>query len=151
MFRINRALVALAVAALLCLGGSSAVAARDQQAQQPPSTPGKWIPPVKGQAEVQYLAPVTKVDAKTNTVTTTFQVKNVSNGPIAGLTLEQFWWDRKNNPVRGGDRQRVKKLLQPGDVVEIVLTTEKDSSMFRDTYQFSHANGTIKATKVKVF
>ena len=31
-------------------------------------------------------------------IVTTFQVKNMSSGPIARLTIEEFWYDKSRQP-----------------------------------------------------
>jgi hypothetical protein len=160
MIRHNRALVALIVGAVLLAGGfafaGQAKTAPPPPAQQaappaPPAAPAKWLPPVKGPADIQVLPTVTKVDFKTNTVVTTITVKNVSNGPIAGLQCEEYWYDRSGNMVPGGDRFRSKKLVQPGEVITITLTTQRDPNMARPQYQFRHVNGEIRAKQVKKF
>ena len=59
------------------------------------------------------------------------------------MRIDEFWWDKGNNPV-GGATYRHKKPLMPGEVIEVQLTTQKNPRMFRNNYQFSHANGTVK-------
>ena len=44
-----------------------------------------------------------------------------------------------------GDSQRVRQPLQPGEVATIMLKTPKNPKMDRNNYQFSHANGQMKA------
>jgi hypothetical protein len=150
MNRLNRALVALAVG--FALLGAAAVAQTPPATQTQPSAPAKWIPPVKGIADVQMITPVKVAqDFKTNTVTTTIQVKNVSLGPIAGFSVDEFWYDRAGQSVPGGDRQRLRKLIQPGEIVTITLTTQKDKNMFQPKYVFRHANGDVKVKSVKAF
>ncbi len=132
MKRLIHAIVVAAVA------GTFAGAARAAGQQPRP----RFVPPVKGQAEIGYLKPQTKVVGAE--VVTIFKIKNLSTGAIAGLQVDEYWWDKENNPV-GGDRERVKKPLMPGEVVTIELRTQKNPRMFRNNYQFTHANGTIKA------
>jgi len=153
MIRPNRALVALAVAAGFLLSASLVAAGQAPPATQqaPPTPQTKWTPPVRGIADIQVLPTQTKVDFKTNSVVTTITVKNVSLGPIAGLQVEEFWYDKTGNMVPGGDRYRHKKLLQPGEELTITLTTQKDAQMARNNYVFRHANGDIKARQVKKF
>src|SRR5450759_1618382 len=79
----------------------------------------------------------------TPALVTTFMVKNTSPGPIARLTIEEFWWDKNNNPV-SGDKQFLKKPLMPGEVGTIVLHTPKSPNMSRNSYKFSHQNGDVK-------
>ena len=44
------------------------------------------------------------------------------------------------------DSQRLKKPLMPGEVATIELHTPKNPGMQRNSYKFSHANGTVKTT-----
>jgi hypothetical protein len=138
MFRLNRALLALALVVVLFAGVSAAFA----QAPAPSATPKPvWINPVRGSAEVQYLKPVIKREK--DMIVTTFQVKNVSTGPIARLTIEEFWYDKTGNPVTG-DKQFLKKPLMQGEVATIVLHTPTSANMDRNSFKFSHQNGDIK-------
>ena len=146
MIRPDRALVALAVAAGLFVSASILAAG-----QTPPAAQTKWTPPVRGVADILVLPTQTKVDFKTNSVVTTITIKNASIGPIAGLKVEEFWYDKTGNMVPGGDRFVNKKLLQPAEELTITLTSQKDKNMARNNYVFSHANGTIKAKQVKKF
>ncbi len=145
MFRLNRAFLALTLV-LVLVGGVSAAFA-----QEPASQPNKpvWINPIRGTAEIQYLKPVIKVE-KDGTIVTTFQLKNMSTGPIARLTIEEFWWDKNNNPV-SGDKQFLHKPLMPGEIGTIVLHTPKNPNMSRNSYKFSHQNGDIKPKVVTKF
>ncbi len=111
----------------------------------------KFVPPIRGEAEVGVLAPQTKVDHKTDMVITTIKVKNMSGtGSIAGLKVEEYWYDKDNNPVTGS-RQRLTKPLMPGEVATITLETPRNPKMHRNQYVFSHANGKVKTKSVKVF
>jgi hypothetical protein len=111
---------------------------------QAPATPArpKFVIPVKGTAEIGYLKPAVKVTP--TDVVTTMKIKNLSNGAIAGLRVDEFWYDKAGNMLPG-DSQRVKQPVLPGEVITITLTTPKNPKMDRNNYQFSHANGQIKA------
>ncbi|MEW5983096.1 MAG: hypothetical protein AB1806_12115 [Acidobacteriota bacterium] len=111
----------------------------------------KFVPPIRGEAEIAVLPTVTKVDAKTNMVVTTIKVKNISTaGSIAGLRVDGYWYDKANELVTGS-RARLPKPLLPGEVAELKLEIPKDPKMFRDQYVFAHANGKIKTKQVKSF
>jgi hypothetical protein len=146
MFRLNRALLALTLG-LVVVGGVSAALAQQPAGQAPPKA--VWINPVRGTVEIQYIDTAVKMD-KEGYVVKTFQVKNMSTGPIARLKIEQFWWDKNNNPVPG-DAQFLKKPLMPGETGTIVLKTPKNANMFRDNYKFSHQYGDVKVKKVAKF
>jgi hypothetical protein len=111
----------------------------------------KFVPPVRGEVEVGVLPPETKVDQKANMVITTIRVKNLSGtGSIAGLKIEEYWWDKANNPVTGS-KARLPKPLMPGEEATLTLETPKDPKMFRNNYTFSHANGKVKTKAMKKF
>lgn len=111
------------------------------QAPAAPARP-KFVTPVKGVAEIGYLKPVVKVVGEE--VTTTMQIKNLSAGAIAGLRVDEFWYDKAGNMLPG-DSFRVRQPLLPGEVTTVTLKTPKNPKMDRNNYQFSHANGQIKA------
>lgn len=142
MFRLNRALLALTLVVVM-LAGVTAVFAQAPAAQKP-----VWINPIRGVAEIQYIGPVSKPGK--DEVVTTFQVKNVSAGPIARLTIEEFWWDKARNPVTG-DKQFLRKPLMVGEVATIVLHTPRNPKMDTNSYKFTHQNGDVKVKKVTKF
>ena len=98
---------------------------------------------VRGEAEIGYLKPQTK--RVKDTVLTVIEVKNLANGPIAGLKVAEFWYDKAGNPVTGSE-DRLKKPLPPGEIATLTLNTPYNAKMDRNSYQFSHANGKIKPT-----
>jgi len=111
------------------------------------------VAPIKGDAEIQLLQPKAVPDHKANVVRTTIKLKNNSpTGSIAGLKVIQYWWDKANSPQPVmSATQRLKKPLQPGEEATITLECQLDPKMYRDSYQFEHANGKIKPKTVKVF
>ena len=146
MFRLTRAFLALTLALVLA-GGVAAALAQQPAGQAPPKA--VWINPARGTVDIQYIDTAIKLD-KEGYVVKTFQVRNMSTAPIARLKIEQFWWDKNNNPVPG-DAQFLKKPLMPGEVGTIVLKTPKNANMFRDNYKFSHQYGDVKVKKVAKF
>ncbi len=148
MFRPNRALLALSLVAAIVAGASIALAQASQAPAAPASTT-KWVDTLKGTADIQYLKPQIKL-AKDGTIVTTFEVKNMSPKAIARLTIEEFWYDKKGNPV-SGDKKFLKKPLMPGEIGTIVLETPKNPNMDRNSYKFSHANGDVKPKVVTKF
>jgi len=112
---------------------------------------GKFVAPVRGEVEIGVLTPVTKVDEKTKMVITTIKVKNLSGtGSVAGLKVEEYWYDKASNPVTGS-KARLTKPLQPGEVATLTLETPRDPKMHRNQYVFSHANGKVKTKMMKAF
>jgi hypothetical protein len=75
-------------------------------------------------------------------IVTTIQVKNMSAGAIAGLKIDEFWYDAARNPLPG-DTYRSRKPIQPNEIVTVELRTPRDPKMVNNSYNFSHANGTI--------
>ena len=129
--------VVFTIAAIVAIGAGSLIAQ------------AKPAPPVRGDAEIGYLKPVTSVDHKANMVKTTIKVKNMSTtGSIAGLKVEEFWYDKDGNPVTGS-KFRLQKPLQPLEVAELKLETPRDPKMNRNSYTFTHANGKIRTKLLK--
>jgi hypothetical protein len=134
------ALAILAAAAVSMTAAGATILAQATPAPKPPARP-KFVQPIRGVAEIGYLKPAVKVVG--NEVVTTFKIKNLSTGAIAGLRVDEFWYDKAGNMLPG-DSQRVRQPIQPGEVVTVELRTPKSPNMDRNNYQFSHANGTIK-------
>jgi hypothetical protein len=127
------------VAVALGVGLSAAPAAGQDAAR-------KLVAPVRGEAAVEITPPNTR--AVGNDIVTTIRVKNVSRAPIAGFRVEENWY--KGNDAISGDTYRHRTPFQPGEVIEIRLTTPRARIVgARNQYQFSHANGTVKPTSVK--
>ena len=124
-----------------------------QAAAQPaPTTPARprFVTPVKGVAEVGMLKAVVKYeDAKgpdgkpQRLVVSTIRIKNLSTGAIAGLRVDDFWYD-KAGQLLPGDSVRLRQPLLPGEATTITLKTPRNPKMDRNSYQFSHANGQVK-------
>jgi hypothetical protein len=118
-------------------------------AQAPPAAPAKFVPPIRGVAELGILTPVTKRVGKE--VVTVIKIKNLSTaGSIAGLKVDEYWYDKAGDPVTG-DTFRYRKPLLPGEVIEVTLRTPVNPRMDRNQYNFSHANGNIKTKRMKTF
>lgn len=134
----------LAVAGAILIATAAAAAQGAKPAAAPAAAaPTRLAPPVRGQAELGYTKPVTK---RTGTnIVTTIKVKNLSTGSIAGLKVDEFWYDKGGDPVTG-DTFRYRKPLQPQEVIEVTLTTPVNPKMDRNQYKFEHLNGTIKTT-----
>lgn len=101
----------------------------------------KLVAPIRGNAKVEITKPNTKVVGKE--IVTTFLMKNIEAAPIAGIKVEENWFDKAGNPVMG-DVFRYPKPLQPGEVITINFKVPRSSNMQRNQYLFTHANGIIK-------
>jgi hypothetical protein len=110
----------------------------------PPAATAKWVPPVKGDATVEFTQ--SKPTRTKDTVETKFKVKNTSKGSIALLSVEEIWYNQKGAIVSGGTF-RNKALLNPGDTIEFTLTSAAKPDLYSNNYVFRHANGTISKPK----
>jgi len=154
MNRFNRALVALSVCGGLFVASPLYAQASAPQTQaQKPTTLGKFIPPIRGTADLEVAPSKTVIKGKRGAeeVVTTIEVRNPNLAPIAGLKCDEVWWARDRTLVPGGDSQRLKRPLQPGERYVFTLTTLKDSKMNQNNYQFSHAWGQIRIKRVPKF
>jgi len=144
----------LFVPACLALTAATGLAQeKPAAAKQPAVAPATTVVntnvrPVKGLAVVQVLKPKVKVAG--SEVVTTIQVKNTSVGSIAGLKVDEYWYDKGGNVVTG-DSKRVMKPIMPNEVVTVELHTPKNPKMDRNSYQFSHANGKVQVETVPKF
>ena len=134
------------------LAAATALAQATPPATAPPLTPilagKKLTPPLRGQADVEYTQPVTKRNG--DTVVTTIQVKNISMGPIARLTVDETWYDgvgATGNVVAGG-KGVVNGLLQPGEIGTVKIETSFNAKMKASNWNFSHANGQVRPHRV---
>lgn len=136
----------MSVAAIALLLAPAAFAGQTAApAPAAPAAPRKLISPVRGEAQVEYTKPNTK---KTGTeVVTIIMVKNVSAQPIAGFKLEESWID-KAGTLSGGDTYRHPKPFMPGEVITVTLKSPWNARMTSNSYNFSHANGTVKPKSV---
>jgi len=105
----------------------------------------KLVAPMRGNAKVEITRPNTKVVGKE--IVTTFLMKNVEAAPIAGVKVEENWFDKAGNPVMG-DVFRYTKPLQPGEVISISFKVPRSPNMQRNQYLFTHANGNLKQSVV---
>jgi hypothetical protein len=101
----------------------------------------RLVAAVRGVAEMGYVRPRTRREK--GFVVTTFQLKNLAKGPIAGLRVDEFWYDKEGNTVTG-DRYRHRQPFMPGEVITVELRVPTNPAMDRPIYNFSHQNGEIK-------
>jgi hypothetical protein len=107
----------------------------------------KITPPLRGEAQVQVVwPPVTKRDK--DDVITKIQVKNVSSGPVKGLTIAQPWYN-KAGAVSAEPRGVIAGLLQPNEVQIVTIQVTYKPDMISNNYEFTHANGSVKPVKVQ--
>jgi hypothetical protein len=110
-----------------------------------PASPAKWVPPVKGEATVEYVQ--TKAQRVKGEIVTSMKVKNTSKGSIALLSVEEIWYNRKSEIATNGS-YRHRALLNPGEVVEFQIKSIEKPDLYQNTLLFKHANGKVKPIKV---
>ena len=137
----------LVLAATLVTTASAAVLAA--QAQAPPMQSvlagRKIVPPARGEVQVEYTTAVTKREGPN--VVTRLQVKNIGLAPISRLTFTETWYD-KAGAIVTGNKGVINGLFQPGEIQALAISTPYDPRMSGNRQGFSHANGTVKTTRV---
>ena len=143
-----------AVAAAIAGAGfvAAPLFAQDSAPQAPPMKSvlagKKFTPPVRGEATIDIIKQPTKREGQV--LVTKIQVKNTSVGPIPRLTVDETWYDKKNNLIPGG-KAVINGLLQPGEVQTMEVRTPVNPNMATSMLQFSHANGTVKTHATSSF
>lgn len=147
-------LLLVALAGVMMLGSGVAAQApkpvpapKPAPAAQAPAAKPRLSAPIRGIAQLGYTRPVVKgakIGGK-DFIVTTIQVKNMADGAIAGLRVEEFWYNKAGDAITG-DEYRHPKPLQPGEVVTVTLETPRQQGMDRNQYSFKHANGEIRAS-----
>ena len=160
----NASVLLLVMAAAGCAPEAEPVAAVEEAAPAAPAAPtgGTEAPvgeageaprrltaSVRGDAAMVYVRPVVKAATKggKNFIVTTMQVKNVSAGAIAGLKVDEFWYN-KAGAIITGDNYRHPKPIQPDEVVTVTLETPRAPNMDANQIKFEHANGSVTITLV---
>jgi hypothetical protein len=148
MNRARLASAALVVGSLTFTGGVMTA----QVTQAPPMTSvlagKKFTPPVRGEALVEMVQPITKAQPGKNMVQTTIKVRNASAAPIARLQVTETWYD-KGGTVVASSRGVINGLIQPQEVQTITIETPYSAKLSSNNWNFTHANGTVKIAKVK--
>ena len=144
--------VRFALAAALVIASLAAAEVSAQTAQAPPMQPilagKKLTPPIRGTADVDYVKPVTT--RKGAEVITKIQVKNMSNAPIARLRVIETWFDKGGGTIPGGEGV-INGLLNPGEIGTIEIRTPYSDKLTSNSWNFLHANGSVKPHSVKSF
>jgi len=142
----NRRIALIAAAYLVAALIPSLSHAQAAPAAQPAPAAPKWVPPIKGEASVEFVQGTpSRVKGE---VQTKMKVRNTSKGSIALLSVEEIWYNSKREIASSGIF-RVKSLIPPGEVVEFTISSPEKPDLQQNMLMFKHANGTIKPTKVK--
>lgn len=133
--------------------GAFAQGAKATPATSPAATPpavarARMSSPVKGTAWIEVIQGQGKKIG--GDIVTVSKIKNVSNGPIAGLRVDEYWYNQKLVQVTG-DTQRIRAPIAPGEVIEVTTKSPAKPDLYKSTLMFSHANGKVTATGVKKF
>ena len=106
----------------------------------------RLVATIRGPGQIGYLTPVTSRDG--NEIVTTFRIKNVSRGALAGFSVKEFWYDDDGETVTG-DAYRMPRPFLQNQVIEVELRVPRNSRMSTNrpsVYDFSHQNGVVEAT-----
>jgi hypothetical protein len=118
--------------------------------QQAPAAPAKFIKPLKGTADIQFIQmPSKKVGSD---IVTVLKIKNLSTAPVALLKVDEYWYNKANPPVViTGDSEAWRKPFMPGEVIELTMKSPWKAEVGASQYQFSHAGGQVKLKRVTKF
>ena len=142
----NRSVFAPALALLLGLAVSTSAFAQAAPTPQAPAAKAKFASPLKGGGTIDVAQTPSKYVGKE--IVTVFKIKNTSNAPIALLKIEEYWYDKGGNMV-SSDTQRWRQPFLPGEVIEMTTKSPAAPGAVQSRATFSHANGTLKANRVK--
>ena len=118
--------------------------------QQAPAAPAKFIKPLKGTADIQFM----EVSAKKvgGDIVTILKIKNLSTAPVSLLKVDEYWYNKGNPPqVVTGDTAAYRKPFMPGEIIELTLKAPYKADISVSQYQFSHAGGSVNPKRVKKF
>jgi len=117
----------------------------------PPPSPelirARMRPPVKGTAYIEFIQSSPKAFGKE--IRNTTKVKNVSEAPIVGLRIDEYFYAGQKEASMGSGRMR--NALAPGEIGEISTAAENKPGINGSQLMFSHANGQVKPKAVKKF
>lgn len=130
---------------------AKAAAPAPTPATTPPAAPAKFIKPLKGTADIQFMQ-VGQSKRVGNEIVTVLKVKNLSTAPVSLLKVDEYWYDKGNPPkVISGDQQAYRKPFMPGEIIDITMKSPYKDGVGASQYQFSHAGGEVKLKRVKKF
>ena len=102
----------------------------------------RLVATIRGPGQIGYLPPVTR--RQRNEIVTTFRIKNISPGALAGFKVDEFWYDDGGNTVTG-DSYRMRRPFLVDQIIEVELRVPRNSQMARSNYEFTHQNGVVEA------
>jgi hypothetical protein len=122
-----------------------AIAAANALTSRLAETEVTLVPTQRGLAPVGYTQPEARQER--DFIVTTIRIRNQAANAIAGLQVDEFWFDTDGNTVTG-DSVRFREPIMPGEVIDVELRVPRNSAMDRSNYEFSHQNGDIEANLV---
>jgi hypothetical protein len=152
------AFLSVVVFGLACVPGARAQPPKARGGTSTPATVAAPAPPavvkarmatpVKGTAYIEVIAEQAKQVGKE--IVQKLKVKNVSNAPIAGLRVDQYWYSKAGEQV-SGDTQRIRFPIAPGEIVDVEMRSPAKADVLNNRTMFAHANGKVDAKGVKKF
>jgi hypothetical protein len=111
-----------------------------------PAAPAKFIKPLKGTADVEFM----EVSAKKvgDDIVTVLKIKNLSPSPVSLLKVDEYWYNKAQKLVTG-DSAAYRKPFMPGETIELTIKAPYKSDIAVSQYQFSHAGGSVNPKRVK--
>jgi len=118
---------------------SKAAAPAAAPAATPPAAPAKFVKPLKGTADIEFMQ-IGQSKRVGNEIVTVLKVKNLSTAAVSLLKVDEYWYDKGNPPkVITGDQQRYLKPFMPGEIIDITMKSPYKDGVGASQYQFSHA------------
>jgi hypothetical protein len=103
---------------------------------------------MKGVATIDMIeGPSKKIG---NEIVTVLKIKNTSPLAISLFKVDEYWYDKKREVVTGDTYKNLKPFM-PGEVLDVTLRAPMKPDLYQSQYQFSHAGGEIKPSRVKKF
>jgi hypothetical protein len=153
--------VAFGLAVLSTPAFAQAKAAQSKAAQAPatkaapaaavaiaPAAPARFVKTMKGVATIDMIEGPSKPVG--DDIVTVLKIKNTSPLAISLFKVDEYWYNKKREVVTGDQFRSLKPFLA-NEVLEITLKAPKKPDLYMSQYQFSHAGGEIKPTRVKKF
>src|SRR5262245_4589518 len=117
----------------------------------PPPSPelvkARMKPPLHGTAYIEIIKGQSKKVG--NDIVTVTKVKNVSEAPIVGLRIDEYWYAGQKEASLG--QARLRTALAVGEVQDMTTTAPWKPGLTGSQLQFSQANGQVKPTAVNKF
>ena len=134
--------------------GKAAASKKDAVPAAAPAPPSPEVikarmrPALKGTAFIEVIKGNPKVVG--GELRNTHRVKNVSNAPIVGLRVDEYFYvGQKEASVGSG---RLRHALAPGEIADITTEAQMKQGITTSQLMFTHANGPqVKPTVVKKF